>query len=194
MFFAYFSISIPVFLLLICSGSWGSPGSASGKGSTCQCRRHKDAGSVPMSSRSLGTGSGNPLQYSCSKILADLLEQEVATHSNILLFHSRGARPAAVHGSKKSQTWLSTHIGVLRWMDFITFYVCFRYSVFAQITTCIFPLGFFFVCVCVCVHTCMLYFEIFMHSDLSVFSLLNSPRLESISAYQILIYPTFFWY
>ena len=104
MFFAYFSISIPVFLLLICSGSWGSPGSASGKGSTCQCRRHKDAGSVPMSSRSLGTGSGNPLQYSCSKILADLLEQEVATHSNILLFHSRGARPAAVHGSKKSQT------------------------------------------------------------------------------------------
>ena len=171
MFFAYFSISIPVFLLLICRGSWGSPGSASGKGSTCQCRRHKDAGSVPMSSRSLGTGSGKPLQYSCSKILADLLEQEVATHSNILLFLRRGAWPATVHGSKKSQTWLSRHIGVLRWLDFITFYVCFRYSLFAQIDTCIFPLGFFFF---VCVYTCMLYFEIFMHSDLSVFSLLNS--------------------
>lgn len=52
----------------------------------------------------------------------------------------------------------------------------------------VFPFGVF---VCVCVHMHALYFEIFMHSDLSVFSLLtseDSSHLESVSAHQILKY------
>ena len=37
------------------------PGGASGKGPTCQCRRHK----IPGLGRSPGGGPGNTLQYSC---------------------------------------------------------------------------------------------------------------------------------
>ena len=37
----------------------------SGKEPTCQCRSHRDMGSVSGSERSLGRGHGNPLQYSC---------------------------------------------------------------------------------------------------------------------------------
>ena len=46
----------------------GFPGSASGKESTCQCRkRRRDLRSVPGSGRFLGGGHGNPLSYSCLK-------------------------------------------------------------------------------------------------------------------------------
>ena len=41
---------------------WGFPGGASGKESTCWCRR---PGLLPGSGRSPGGGHGNPLQYSC---------------------------------------------------------------------------------------------------------------------------------
>ena len=36
----------------------------SGKESACQCRRHRDTGSIPVSKRYPGEGNGNPLQYS----------------------------------------------------------------------------------------------------------------------------------
>ena len=65
---------------------------ASGKESTCQCRRQRRWGSVPGSGRSLGEGNDNPLQYSCLENPMD-----------------RGAWQAPVHGVTKSQTWLSTH-------------------------------------------------------------------------------------
>ena len=44
---------------------WGFPGGASGKEPACQCRRHRDALSIPGLGRSPGGGHGNPLQYSC---------------------------------------------------------------------------------------------------------------------------------
>ena len=43
----------------------GFPGGISGKQPTCQCRRYKNAGSIPGSGRSPGEGNGNPFQYSC---------------------------------------------------------------------------------------------------------------------------------
>ena len=49
----------------------------------------RDVGSIPGSGRSLGTGNGNPLQYSCLKNRMD-----------------RGAWQAAVHRVAKSWTGL----------------------------------------------------------------------------------------
>ena len=43
----------------------GFPGGASGVKPACQCRRHRDAGSIPGSGRCPGGGQGNSLQYSC---------------------------------------------------------------------------------------------------------------------------------
>ena len=43
----------------------GFPGGASGKGPTCQCRRHKKHRFNPWVGRSPGGGHGNPLQCSC---------------------------------------------------------------------------------------------------------------------------------
>ena len=51
----------------------------------------RDAGFIPVSGRSPGEGHGNPLQYSCLENPMD-----------------RGAWWAAVHGSKRVRTWLST--------------------------------------------------------------------------------------
>ena len=42
-------------------------GGASGKEPTCQCRRHRTAGSIPGLGRSPREGHGNPLQYSCQE-------------------------------------------------------------------------------------------------------------------------------
>ena len=58
----------------------------------------RDVSSIPWSGRSLGDGSGNPLQYSCLESPMD-----------------RGAWRATVRGVAKSQTWLkqvSTHVSV----------------------------------------------------------------------------------
>ena len=44
---------------------WHFPGAASGKGPTCQCRRHKRRSSVPGLGRFPGGVHGNQLQYSC---------------------------------------------------------------------------------------------------------------------------------
>ena len=43
----------------------GFSGGSSGKETTCQCKRLRDAGSIPGSGRSPGEGNGNPLQHSC---------------------------------------------------------------------------------------------------------------------------------
>ena len=48
-----------------CSSSL--PVGASGEESSCQCRRCKNAGSIPRLGRSPGGGNGNPVQYSCLK-------------------------------------------------------------------------------------------------------------------------------
>ena len=72
----------------------GFPGDASGKESTCQCRRHKRCGFIPGLERPPGGGKGNPLQYSCLENSMD-----------------RGAWRATVHGVAKSQTRLNTHTG-----------------------------------------------------------------------------------
>ena len=66
----------------------GFPGGASGKGSICQCRRHKRH----RSGRPPGGGHGHPLQYSCLENPMD-----------------RGAWWATIHGVTKSGTRLSTH-------------------------------------------------------------------------------------
>ena len=66
-------------------GNSGFAGGARGKG-VCQCRRLRDAGSIPGSGRSPGGGHGNPLQYSCLKNPMD-----------------RGAWRATVHRVAKNQ-------------------------------------------------------------------------------------------
>ena len=38
-------------------------GGSADKEPTCQCRRHRDVGSIPGLGRSPGEGNGNPLQY-----------------------------------------------------------------------------------------------------------------------------------
>ena len=63
----------------------------SGKETCCQCRRCKRCQFDPELGRSPGEGNGNPLQYSC-------LGNSMAG----------GAWRATVHGTAKSQTWLST--------------------------------------------------------------------------------------
>ena len=65
-------------------------GGASGKGTTCQCRRHKRPGLILVWRRSPEEGNGNPLQYSCLENPMD-----------------RGAWWATVHGVTKSWTRLS---------------------------------------------------------------------------------------
>ena len=49
------------------------PGGARGarKETACECRRQRDAGSIPGLERSLGGEHGNPLQYSCLENLMD---------------------------------------------------------------------------------------------------------------------------
>ena len=69
--------------------TWGFPGGTSGKELTCQCRSHRDTGSVLGLGRSPGTGRGTPLQYSCLENPMD-----------------RGAWWATVLGVAKNQTWL----------------------------------------------------------------------------------------
>ena len=43
----------------------GFPGGSSGKEPACQCKRHKNTGSIPGPGRAPGGGHGNPLQYCC---------------------------------------------------------------------------------------------------------------------------------
>ena len=72
--------------------NFGFPGGASGKESACQCRKHRDVGSIPGLGRSPGRDNGNPLQYSCLENCTN-----------------RGNWRATVPGIAKSQTWLSAH-------------------------------------------------------------------------------------
>ena len=70
-------------------------GGTSGKEPACQCRRLRDAGSIPGLERSPGGGHGNPLQYSCLENPMD-----------------RGTWQATAHRVTKNWTrlkWLSTH-------------------------------------------------------------------------------------
>ena len=71
--------------------SWGFPGGANGKESSCQCRRHERCRFYPWIRRSLGVGNGNALQYSCLRNPMD-----------------REAWWTTVHGVAKSQTKWST--------------------------------------------------------------------------------------
>ena len=63
----------------------GLPWCLSCRESTCQCRRHKDMGSIPGSGRFPGGGHSNPLSYSCLKNPID-----------------RGAWRATVHAVSRS--------------------------------------------------------------------------------------------
>ena len=63
------------------------PGGASGKESTCQCRRHKRCDFDPWVGTIPWRGHGDPLRYSCLENPMD-----------------RGARPATDYGVAKSQT------------------------------------------------------------------------------------------
>ena len=77
----------------------GFPSGASGKETVRQCKRLRDAGSIPGSGRSPGEGNGNQLQHSCLKNPMD-----------------RGAWQATVHRVTNSQTQLkqlSTHTWIL---------------------------------------------------------------------------------
>ena len=46
-------------------GLEGFSSGTSGKQPACQCRRHRDIGSVPGPGISPGGGNGKPFQYSC---------------------------------------------------------------------------------------------------------------------------------
>ena len=72
------------------------PGGASGKESTCQCRRSRKQGVISESERSPGEGNGNPFQHSCLENSMD-----------------RGAWQATIHGVPKSQAWLSNWTTIL---------------------------------------------------------------------------------
>ena len=52
----------------------------SGKQFPCECRRQKDAGSIPESGRSSVVGNGNSLQYSC-------LENSMYIEARLAIFH-----------------------------------------------------------------------------------------------------------
>ena len=53
------------YLLYICQCVYGLPRLGSSQKPACQCKRYKRCTFSPGSGRSLGVGSGNPLQYSC---------------------------------------------------------------------------------------------------------------------------------
>ena len=95
---------------------WGFPGGASGKESSCYCRRHKKHKLILGWENSPGGQYSNPLQDSCLEIPLN-----------------RGAWRAIVHRIAKSQTRLkrlSTHtcmhihncivIATVQWLDGIT--------------------------------------------------------------------------
>ena len=50
-------------------GLEGFPGGTRGKEFTCQCRRHKTYEFDPWVGKIPGEGNGNPLQFSCWRIL-----------------------------------------------------------------------------------------------------------------------------
>ena len=100
------------------------PDSSVGEESVCNAG---DLSSIPGSGRFPGEGIGYPLQYSWASLMTqmvknppamwetgvqslgweDPLEEGMGTHSSILAWRipmDRGARRAAVHGVKKSQT------------------------------------------------------------------------------------------
>ena len=66
------------------------PGGTSGKDPACQCRRLRDADSIPGSGRSPEVGHGNPLQDSCLENPSHGLAQSGELH--------------IVHGVTKSWT------------------------------------------------------------------------------------------
>ena len=68
----------------------GCQGGASGKESSCQCKRCKRHGFYSLAGKISGEENGNPLQHSC-------LEKPM----------DREAWQATVHGVAKSQTQLS---------------------------------------------------------------------------------------
>ena len=75
------------------------PRSGDGKDPTCQCRRHRDARSIPGSGRSPGVDHGNPPKYSCLENPMD-----------------RGTWEATVHKMAQTQTQrkrLGTHTGII---------------------------------------------------------------------------------
>ena len=91
----------------------GFPGSASGKESSCQCRRQKGQVFSPWVGRSPGVGNGNPFQYVC---LGNPME--------------RGTWRATVHRVAKSQTLLSTHMHIVNLQYCVSFRClaeCFSY-------------------------------------------------------------------
>ena len=69
----------------------GFPDGASGKEPTCQCKRHRNADSIPGLGGSPGGDHGNPLQYFCLENPMD-----------------RGAWQPTVHGVAKSDMTEST--------------------------------------------------------------------------------------
>ena len=77
----------PLYLLIIFIYLLGFPGGLDGKESACNAG---GSGSILGSGRSLGEGSGNPLQYSCQENFMD-----------------GGAWRATVHGAAKNQARLS---------------------------------------------------------------------------------------
>ena len=58
----------------------GFPGGASGKESTCQCRRRKKHGFIPGSEEWPGKWHGNPLQYSCLENPMDRGTRQATVH------------------------------------------------------------------------------------------------------------------
>ena len=79
----------------------GFSGGASGIEPICQCRRHRETGSVPGSGRSPGRGHGNPLQYSCLENPMDGRAWWATVHR--VAKGQTGLKQLSIHNGKESE-------------------------------------------------------------------------------------------
>ena len=87
----------------------GHPRRRSGKEAECQCRRHKDVGSVPESGRPPGGGSGNPIQYSCLENPMDTWGHKESAMMRCVHTHTHTHTQTQTHTHRHTHTHTDTH-------------------------------------------------------------------------------------
>ena len=100
----------------VCRYIYGFPGSASGKESACQCRRHKRCRFYPWVGRFPVGGNGSPLWYSCLENSTDRRAWWVTVHrvakSQTQLKWLGMCMNAHAHRHAHTHTHTHTHIAV----------------------------------------------------------------------------------